>query len=88
MSKEITRYKDCVNGRFKLVRDILELAEDLSKKYNINPEDYHKLRVLVRSRSFMFENLWLRHTAWLVDDKKFLEKVNEKGELDGDNWTD
>lgn len=81
---DIIRYKDCINGRIKLVKDILEYVEELVKKYNIHPEEYHQLRGIVRSRSFMLVNLWHRFLGYTVD-AKFFKKVNPRGEHDGND---
>lgn len=73
------RYKDCISGRMKLVRDVLESIEELVLKYKIEPEDYHLVRSMVRKRSFYLENLWLNFLARTVDER-YGKKVNTEGE--------
>lgn len=81
---QIVHYKDCLDGRATVVREIMEEFEDMCKKYNISDVDFNRFRSLVRSRSFILNNLWHRFLANAID-AKFLRKVNETGEQDGVN---
>lgn len=79
MKIEIISLKDVLKGRTKMVKDILEAIEELCQKYDIVPEDYHKIRTLVRARSFYFTNLWFKYLGMKISPK-YYKKINEKGE--------
>ena len=63
----------------KTEKEILEVVEEVVKKYNIHPEDYHQIRSIIKSKIFRLSNVWHVFFATVVD-AKFQKKVNEEGE--------
>ena len=74
------RYKDVLSKQRKVIREILTGIEDLVKKYDITPEEYHRIRMIVKTRVIGINNIWHYFFATVVD-AKFEKKVNEDGEL-------
>jgi len=76
---DIVSFNEVMGGRSKMVKDILDELDGWAEKYKIEPEDFHKMRMLVRARSFFFVNLWLKYLGQKVSPKYYY-KINTKGE--------
>jgi len=73
------RHKDVLAEHRAATKDILTLIEEVVRKYDIHPEDYHRMRSIVKSKIFRLSNVWHVFFA-TVHDAKFFKKVNEEGE--------
>lgn len=73
------RHKDVLQEHRSATKDILTVVENVVKKYDIHPEDYHQIRAVVKSKIFRLSNVWHVFFA-TVHDAKFYKKVNEEGE--------
>jgi len=73
------RHKDVMAEHRAATKDILTVVEEVVRKYDIHPEDYHKIRAIVKSKIFRLSNVWHVFFA-VVHDAKFQKKVNEEGE--------
>ena len=76
-----TRYNDCVKAQNDAIREILITVEAVILKYNIHPDDYHKIRSKTKSKIIRLTNVWHKYFATVVD-AKYIKKVNEMGELE------
>jgi len=73
------RYKDVLNKQRKVTKDILTNIEEIFTKYNITPDEYHKMRMVIKTRIWGFSNIWHRFFVTVVD-AKFEKGINEEGE--------
>lgn len=73
------RHKDILAEHRSATKDILTAIEGVVRKYDIHPEDYHKMRSVVKSKIFRLSNVWHLFLGAVVD-AKFLKKINEEGE--------
>lgn len=74
----MSSYNECQKSRRDFIKIVMEKFEGYCKTYSIHPNDHKEFRNLLRILSFRMENSWLRYMAVQLDDKKFLNRVNEK----------
>ena len=73
------RHKDVLAEHRSATKEILKVVEGVVKKYDIHPEDYHKIRSIIKSKIYRLSNVWHLFFA-TVADAKFAKKINEEGE--------
>lgn len=73
------RHKDVMAEHRAATKEILTVIEEVVKKHDIHPEDYHKMRKIVKSKVYRLQNVWHMFFATVVD-AKFTKKINEEGE--------
>jgi hypothetical protein len=73
------RHKDILAEHRSATKEILTVIEEVVKRYDIIPEDYHQMRSIVKSKIFRLSNVWHLFFA-TVADAKYAKKVNEDGE--------
>ena len=73
------RHKDVLAEHRAATKNILTVVEEVVLKYDIHPEDYHKIRSIVKSKIFRLANVWHVFFATVID-AKFFKKVNAEGE--------
>jgi hypothetical protein len=73
------RHKDLMQEQRSATKEILTVIEEVVKRYDIHPEDYHKMRSIVKSKIYRLSNVWHLFLATVVD-AKFVKKINKDGE--------
>lgn len=73
------RHRDVLAEHRAATKNILTVIEEVVKKYNIHPEDYHKMRSVVKSKIFRLLNVWHAFFTTVVD-AKFQKQINTDGE--------
>ncbi len=73
------RHKEVLAEHRAATKNILIVVEEVVLKYDIHPEDYHKIRSIVKSKIFRLANVWHVFFATVID-AKFFKKVNAEGE--------
>ncbi len=65
----MSSYDRCIKARKRLIKESLEEVEKVAIKYDIQSEEYHKIRVAIRGNAYIMEDEWLKLFMRLIDEK-------------------